>query len=85
LQFFPTTGRDEFYGDNDQLYHDGIELDRANDWQKTEDIAMAHRSIFSPGYDETRIKKNLPLKRLKTHSKTRRIKQVLNIGRDEKV
>jgi hypothetical protein len=63
FQFFPTTGRDELYPDNDQLYHDGIEIDRASDWSKAQEIAIEHRSIFPPAYDETRMKKDLSLKR----------------------
>ena len=63
MQFFPTTGRDEIYPDNDQLYHDGIEIDRGNGWSKTQEITIEHRSIFPPGYDETRIKKDLSLMR----------------------
>lgn len=63
------------YPDNDQLYHDGIELDRANEWSKSQDIAMAHRSIFTPNYDETRMKKGLPSKRLKSRSKNKKSKE----------
>lgn len=72
MQFFPTTGRDEFDPDKDQLYHDGIELDRANDWSKAQEIAMSHRSIFSPNYDETKIKKP---KEIKSFAKTRKVKK----------
>lgn len=55
LQFFPTTGRDEIFEDKDQLYHDGIELDRAGDIYKSQDIAMAHKTFFAPTYEETEI------------------------------
>lgn len=55
-QFFPTTGRDELEVDNDQLYHDGIELDRAMYYTGAQDISAQHRSLFSPNYEETRIK-----------------------------
>lgn len=71
FQFFPTTGRDELYPDNDQLFHDGIEIDRASDWLKAQEIAIEHRSIFPPAYDETRMKKDSSLSR---KSKRRTIK-----------
>ncbi|CRK93233.1 CLUMA_CG006777, isoform A [Clunio marinus] len=59
--FFATTGRDEFFG-NDQLYHDGIDLDRAAS-EKSFDNSIEQRSFFSPTYDETRIA-NVPSRSL---------------------
>lgn len=55
FQFFATTGRDEFYEDNDQLYHEGIDLDRTQTFSKNQEAALQHRSLFAPNYDETRI------------------------------
>lgn len=44
------------FEDNDQLYHDGIELDRAHgDFGKAHDLAIADRTFFSPTYEETKI------------------------------
>jgi hypothetical protein len=78
FQFFPTTGRDELYQDNDQLYHDGIDIDRASDWSKAQEIAIEHRSMFPPGYDETQIEKDLPPKRKlkRTMKKVEREKRI---------
>lgn len=63
IQFYPTTGRDEFTEDNDQLYHEGIDIERTSDWSEAQDISKQHRSIFSPNYDETNTK-NWKLKTL---------------------
>lgn len=69
------------YPDSDQLYHDGIELDRASNWLKAQDIEMAHRSIFPPNYDETRMEKSLPLKRLKKLSKSKKLRKTSKEGK----
>lgn len=65
LQFFPTTGRDELYDDHDQLFNEGIDLDRASDFADEQDIEMSHRSMFSPTYEETRID-YYPLRRVRS-------------------
>lgn len=55
-QFYPTTGRDELEDDKDQLYEEGIEIDRKADWSKArQNIELKYQSIFAPGYDETEI------------------------------
>jgi hypothetical protein len=56
LQFYPTTGRDELEEDKDQLYEEGIEIDRQEDWSKArQNIELKYQSIFAPGYDETQV------------------------------
>jgi len=68
-QFFATTGRDELQLGDDHLYDEGIDIDRAGGRAKAQDIAMQHRTLFVPNYQETRIDVSLPLKKLRNFIK----------------
>lgn len=53
-KFFQTTGRDELQESDDQLYHEGIDIDRGFNNLDAEGITKTHQAFFSPNYDETR-------------------------------
>lgn len=59
-KFFATTGRDEFSQENDQLFHDGIDIERARYYSTAQDVAISHRSWFAPNFEDTQIAYELP-------------------------
>lgn len=57
-KFFQTTGRDEFPLGDDQLYHEGIDIDRAFKSTRPVELSRIHQDFFAPNYEETKVRKS---------------------------
>jgi hypothetical protein len=47
----------------DDILQEGFDSDRANDWNKAQQIEEQNRAIFAPNYEETRIDVRIPIQR----------------------
>ena len=56
FQIFATTGRDDLASSEiDELYEEGSDIDRANNWKNWKDMEAENQAFYAPSYDETRV------------------------------
>lgn len=46
----------------DNISTEGLEKDRASDWNKAQQLGEKHRAVFIPNYEETRIDVRIPIR-----------------------